>query len=126
MFEKVVPEVNPKFKVFDPKNYKSIEEVKRDVYTWLNELNNQVAVKPDKPAAGKGVGVWGDHFNTREQLFEQSSLRNFASFNCILPSWAYHWYAKLFLNYVSYTINYRLFRPHDSEIYFFLMLFSEL
>jgi len=70
LFDKVVPEVNPKFKVFDPKNYKSIEEVKKDVYAWLNELNNQVAVKPDKPAAGKGVGVWGDHFNTREQLFE--------------------------------------------------------
>ena len=70
LFEKVVPEVNPKFKVFDPKNYKSIEEVKRDVYAWLNELDNQVAVKPDKPVAGKGVGVWGDHFNTREQLFE--------------------------------------------------------
>jgi phosphoribosylamine--glycine ligase len=29
-----------------------------------------VAVKPDRPAAGKGVGVWGDHFNTREELFE--------------------------------------------------------
>ena len=27
-------------------------------------------VKPDKPALGKGVGVWGDHFATREQLFE--------------------------------------------------------
>ena len=27
-------------------------------------------VKPDKPALGKGVGVWGDHFANREQLFE--------------------------------------------------------
>jgi phosphoribosylamine--glycine ligase len=27
-------------------------------------------VKPDKPAAGKGVGVWGDHFSSREQLFD--------------------------------------------------------
>jgi phosphoribosylamine--glycine ligase len=27
-------------------------------------------VKPDKPAAGKGVGVWGDHFRNREELFE--------------------------------------------------------
>jgi phosphoribosylamine--glycine ligase len=33
-------------------------------------LNNQAVVKPDTPAAGKGVGVWGDHFNSCEQLFE--------------------------------------------------------
>jgi phosphoribosylamine-glycine ligase len=36
----------------------------------LDELDNQAVVKPDKPALGKGVGVWGDHFATREQLFE--------------------------------------------------------
>ena len=76
LFQEVVPEVNPKFKVFNPKDYSSIEEVKKEVYAWLDELNNQVAVKPDKPAAGKGVGVWGDHFNTREQLFEHF-LANF-------------------------------------------------
>jgi len=70
LLEKVAPEANPKFKIFNPKNYKSLSAVKRDVYAWLDALNNQVAVKPDKPAAGKGVGVWGDHFNTREQLFE--------------------------------------------------------
>src|SRR4030066_44652 len=33
-------------------------------------LDNQAVVKPDKPTAGKGVGVWGDHFSTRERLFE--------------------------------------------------------
>ena len=33
-------------------------------------MNNQAVVKPDKPALGKGVGVWGDHFANREQLFE--------------------------------------------------------
>ncbi len=70
LFQKVVPEVNPKFKVFDPKDYSTLKEVKKDVFAWSEELMNQVVVKPDKPAAGKGVGVWGDHFNTREQLFE--------------------------------------------------------
>ena len=63
------PEANPRFKVFDPKDY-SREEAKREAEAWLDELNNQVAVKPDKPATGKGVGVWGDHFNTREELFK--------------------------------------------------------
>ncbi len=70
LFQKVVPEVNPRFKVFNPKDYTSLEDVRKDLYEWLDELDNQVAVKPDMPAAGKGVGVWGDHFNTREQLLE--------------------------------------------------------
>jgi len=70
LFQKVASEANPKFKVFNPKNYSSQASVKKDLNIWLNKLNNQVAVKPDRPAAGKGVGVWGDHFSTREQLFE--------------------------------------------------------
>jgi len=70
LFEEVVPEANPRFKIFHPKNYSSLDEAKKDVYSWLDKLENQVAVKPDSPAAGKGVGVWGDHFNTRQQLLE--------------------------------------------------------
>jgi phosphoribosylamine--glycine ligase len=68
LFQKVTPEVNPRFKVFYPKEYHSIEEAKAELFRWLDELNNQVAIKPDTPAAGKGVGVWGDHFNTRKEL----------------------------------------------------------
>jgi len=70
LFQKVAPEVNPQFKVFDPKDYSSTTQVKKNVYAWLKELDNQVAVKPDKATAGKGVGVWGDHFNTPEEVFE--------------------------------------------------------
>jgi phosphoribosylamine--glycine ligase len=70
LFQEIVPEANPRFKVFSPENYKSTDAVKEDVYTWLGELENQAVVKPDKPTAGKGVGVWGDHFTTKEQLFE--------------------------------------------------------
>ena len=70
LFQEIVPEVNPRFKIFNPKDYKSQEEVKKTVYKWLDELENRAVVKPDQPAAGKGVGVWGDHFRTREQLFE--------------------------------------------------------
>ena len=76
LFQEVVPEVNPRFRVFDPSNYESPGQVKTPLYEWLNELGNEVAVKPDTPAAGKGVGVWGDHFNTREQLYEHF-LANF-------------------------------------------------
>jgi phosphoribosylamine--glycine ligase len=70
LFQKVAPEVNPRFKVFDPKDYNSTVQVKKSVYTWLKKLGNKVAVKPDKATAGKGVGVWGDHFNTPKQVFE--------------------------------------------------------
>jgi phosphoribosylamine--glycine ligase len=71
LFQEIAPEANPRFKIFDPKEYQHDKsQVKVDVYRWLDELDNQAVVKPDKPAAGKGVGVWGDHFVNREELFE--------------------------------------------------------
>jgi phosphoribosylamine--glycine ligase len=76
LFEEIAPEANPRFKVFRPEDYKTEADVKAAVYKWLDELDNQAVVKPDKPALGKGVGVWGDHFSTREQLFEHF-LSNF-------------------------------------------------
>ncbi len=69
LFQEIAPEANPRFMVFDPKDYSS-KDVRKAVYGWLDELKNQAVVKPDRPTAGKGVGVWGDHFTTREQLFD--------------------------------------------------------
>src|SRR5208337_4549161 len=76
LFQEIVPEVNPRFKVFDPKDYKDTAQVKQAVESWVDELQDQAVVKPDKPTAGKGVGVWGDHFTTRDGLFEHF-LSNF-------------------------------------------------
>ncbi|MGB9740973.1 MAG: ATP-grasp domain-containing protein [Candidatus Bathyarchaeia archaeon] len=76
LFEEIAPEVNPRFKIFRPRNYKNQEEVKKDLCKWLDELENKAVVKPDMPAAGKGVGVWGDHFTSRSQLLEHF-LANF-------------------------------------------------
>jgi phosphoribosylamine--glycine ligase len=70
LFKQIVPEANPRFQIFNPEDYKTQEEARKSVYKWLDELYNKAVVKPDKPAAGKGVGVWGDHFTTRQQLFE--------------------------------------------------------
>jgi phosphoribosylamine--glycine ligase len=70
LFQEIAPEANPRFQVFNPEDYKSKGNAKKAVYKWLDELCDQAVVKPDKPTAGKGVGVWGDHFTTREQLFE--------------------------------------------------------
>jgi len=73
LLQQVAPETNPRFRIFNPKDYKSTEEARKAVYTWLDELQTEAVVKPDQPAAGKGVGVWGDDFATREQLFEHFS-----------------------------------------------------
>jgi phosphoribosylamine--glycine ligase len=69
LFDEIAPEANPKFKVFNQADYVG-KDIKADVYRWLEELDNQAVVKPDRPALGKGVGVWGDHFANREELFE--------------------------------------------------------
>jgi len=70
LLERVAPEANPRFRVFDPTEHGSKSKVRKELSAWLHELNNRVAVKPDTPAAGKGVGVWGDHFTTRKGLRE--------------------------------------------------------
>jgi phosphoribosylamine--glycine ligase len=70
LLEQVAPEVNPRFKVFRTNEYSNTEEVRRELWKWLDELENQAVVKPDGATRGKGVGVWGDHFQTREELFE--------------------------------------------------------
>ncbi len=69
LFKEIAPEANPRFKIFNPADYVG-KDVKASVYKWLDELENQAVVKPDKPALGKGVGVWGDHFADRGELFE--------------------------------------------------------
>lgn len=66
----VLPEVNPRFKVFDPKDLRNEDDVRTAVWRWLDEIDDRGVVKPDGAARGKGVGVWGDHFTTREGLFE--------------------------------------------------------
>lgn len=70
LMEKCYPEANPRFRVFDPAEDGSVSSVKKDVWKWLDEFKNEVAVKPDRPATGKGVGVWGNHFRTRDELFQ--------------------------------------------------------
>jgi len=69
LFQEIEPEVNPRFKIFNHEACKSTDEIRKAVYEWLDVLDNKAVVKPDRPTAGKGVGVWGDHFATREQLF---------------------------------------------------------
>ncbi|MCW4033330.1 MAG: hypothetical protein NWF08_08095, partial [Candidatus Bathyarchaeota archaeon] len=72
LFEKIVPEVNPRYKVFDPTNYKDNAGLQGDFKAWIDELGGveKSVIKPDKPGFGKGVGVGGEHFTTFEQAYE--------------------------------------------------------
>ncbi len=83
LLEECCPSANPKFRVFDPKKDGSVSEVRDAVYSWFDELESQVVVKPDKPGYGKGVGVWGDHFTTREDFFDYFKS-NYASGTVII------------------------------------------
>jgi len=76
LIEKIVPKANPHFRVFYPDDYRG-EEVRDALWRWLDKIGDATAVKPDAPAAGKGVGVWGDHFSTRKEMFERYFLPNF-------------------------------------------------
>lgn len=76
LLNNILPEVNPRFRVFDPKDYHNQDEVRLAVWKWLDEIHDLGVVKPDGASRGKGVGVWGDHFSTREMLFEHF-LSNF-------------------------------------------------
>ncbi|MEA3255747.1 MAG: hypothetical protein U9Q22_07945 [Candidatus Altiarchaeota archaeon] len=69
LLQKCFPDANPLFKVFNKREYSTLDEMKSELWGWLDYLENKVAVKPDRPGYGKGVGVWGDHFNSREELF---------------------------------------------------------
>jgi len=84
VIQRVCPKANPKFKVFSPADYRSLMEVKKDVFDWLDTIGDAVAVKPDAPATGKGVGVWGDHFKSREEMFEKFFLPNFEKGSVII------------------------------------------
>ncbi len=71
MLAECCPEANPRFKVFRRSEYeRGSEELRRALWEFLDELDSEVALKPDEPAAGKGVGVWGEHFRSREELYE--------------------------------------------------------
>jgi phosphoribosylamine--glycine ligase len=73
LLKKVFPEVNPEFKIFNPKDYpENKSRVIEDVKKWINELGGveKIVIKPDKPGFGKGVGVGGEHFFTINQALE--------------------------------------------------------
>jgi phosphoribosylamine--glycine ligase len=66
LFDRIFPGANPRFKVFDPRKTKGTDEARRLFRQALNEFREPV-LKPDAPARGAGVGVWGSDFATRDE-----------------------------------------------------------
>lgn len=64
LFDKIYPEFNPDFRVFDPADYGNEDQALRDFRSTVREMKEPV-IKPDGPARGAGVGVWGKDFETQ-------------------------------------------------------------
>jgi len=65
LFDRIFPEANPSYAVFDPRRYQAPDDARADFRRTLSEIPSPV-VKPDAPARGAGVGVWGNDFDTAE------------------------------------------------------------
>ena len=70
LLDECCPGANPRYKVFDPSKDGPYSSVEPTVVDYFGELESQVVVKPDKPGFGKGVGVWGDHFDTQADFLD--------------------------------------------------------
>jgi phosphoribosylamine--glycine ligase len=67
LFERICPEANPRYKVFDPSQYSNATAAVDDFRRFSKALPDGFAIKPDAPARGAGVGVWGKDFRTEEE-----------------------------------------------------------
>jgi phosphoribosylamine---glycine ligase len=67
LFDRIAPGTNPRFKVFDPADYRGVEEAVSDLGR-LSLGSSGLVIKPDAPARGAGVGVWGTDFATEEEM----------------------------------------------------------
>lgn len=65
LFDEIFGGANPAYKVFDPKDYKGSDDARREFRKTLSAIRSPV-IKPDAPARGAGVGVWGSDFETEE------------------------------------------------------------
>ncbi len=66
LFGDIFPEANPRYRVFDPKAGGGAEGAKEEFSRALPDFKSPV-IKPDAPARGAGVGVWGSDFATRAE-----------------------------------------------------------
>jgi phosphoribosylamine---glycine ligase len=70
LFERICPKGNPRYKVFDRSRYADEATAIADLRRLSKELSAGFVIKPDAPARGAGVGVWGKDFLTEEEAVE--------------------------------------------------------
>jgi phosphoribosylamine--glycine ligase len=66
LFEELFRGANPRFGIFDP-----AKQDERSALLSFRRLASQLkepVIKPDAPTRGAGVGVWGQEFNTEEEM----------------------------------------------------------
>ena len=66
LFDRIFRGANPRYRVFDRKDYPGTQAAVADFRKAVAELGPSV-IKPDAPARGAGVGVWGSDFSTDEE-----------------------------------------------------------
>ncbi len=67
LFDRISPEFNPSFKIFDPVEYDDVGRAVSDLREWAGDIRS-VVIKPDAPARGAGVGVGGSEFTTEGEM----------------------------------------------------------
>jgi phosphoribosylamine--glycine ligase len=67
LFEKICPKANPRYEVFDPSKFPGEDDAIDRFRELSKEFGSGLAIKPDTPARGAGVGVWGNDFQTEEE-----------------------------------------------------------
>jgi phosphoribosylamine--glycine ligase len=67
LFDQLFSDANPRYAVFDPRARVSEDEVVLQFRRFASEIGEPV-IKPDAPARGAGVGVWGSDFQNEEEM----------------------------------------------------------
>ncbi len=66
LFDRIFRGANPKYRVFDQNDYSGTEAALTSFRKAVEELGPAV-IKPDAPARGAGVAVWGSDFSTDKE-----------------------------------------------------------
>ncbi len=67
LFDELFDDANPRYAVFDPKDFRSEGSAVSRFKRFASEIGEPV-IKPDAPARGAGVGVWGQDFRTEKEM----------------------------------------------------------
>jgi len=70
LFDRLFDDANPRFRVFDATNYLLDEAAAVFDFARFAARLGEPVIKPDAPARGAGVGVWGRDFRTESEMVD--------------------------------------------------------